>query len=62
MKDAATGRYEVRVADPTDGDPPGSHSRYGREGFSEGTELERQGTAESLRRAIAKREEALEAI
>jgi len=59
QKDAATGRYEVRVAELRLATPKDQISVMAERAFSEGNLLERQGMAESLRKAIEKREEAL---
>src|SRR5262245_3637430 len=59
QKDAAAGRYEIRVAELRMATPKDQISVMAERAFSEGNLLEREGMAESLRKEIEKREEAL---
>jgi CHAT domain-containing protein len=57
--DTVAGRYELKLADPRMATAQDQTRILAERAYSEGVALERQGTAESLKKALEKREEAL---
>jgi tetratricopeptide (TPR) repeat protein len=59
QKDAGVGRYEVKIAELRMPTPQDQARVLAERAFSEGMTLERQGTGDSIKKALEKREEAL---